>query len=132
MTNNNNFTKLEIILFLQNDNIIVINMVAIIIVIIVFLFIIINTFVTNAVQYYCFRSQGKSNMFCSIVSFISAGLMRKQTREARHRCFGHAWRKYDGYQEKDAEDGTARKEETGKDQKKIYGCGERGHGKWAK
>ena len=31
------------------------------------------------------------------------------------------------YWEKDAEDGVARKEETGKAKKDIYGCGERGH-----
>ena len=30
--------------------------------------------------------------------------------------------------EKDAEDGVARKEETGKAKKDVYGCGERGHG----
>ena len=29
---------------------------------------------------------------------------------------------------KDAEDGVARKEETGKAKKEVYGCGERGHG----
>ena len=28
----------------------------------------------------------------------------------------------------DAEDGVARKEETGKAKKEVYGCGERGHG----
>ena len=28
---------------------------------------------------------------------------------------------------KDAEDGVARKEETGKAKKEVYGCGERGH-----
>ena len=32
------------------------------------------------------------------------------------------------YWEKDAEDGVARKEETGKAKKEVYGCGERGHG----
>ena len=31
------------------------------------------------------------------------------------------------YWEKDAEDGTARKEETGKAKNEVYGCGERGH-----
>ena len=29
---------------------------------------------------------------------------------------------------KDAEDGVAMKEETGKTKKEVYGCGERGHG----
>ena len=29
---------------------------------------------------------------------------------------------------KDAEDGVARKVETGKAKKEVYGCGERGHG----
>ena len=29
---------------------------------------------------------------------------------------------------KDAEDGVARNEETGKAKKEVYGCGERGHG----
>ena len=33
-----------------------------------------------------------------------------------------------GIWEKDAEDGVARKEETGKAEKEVYGCGERGHG----
>ena len=32
------------------------------------------------------------------------------------------------YWEKYAEDGVARKEETGKAKKEVYGCGERGHG----
>ena len=32
------------------------------------------------------------------------------------------------YREKDAEDGVARIEETGKAKKEVYGCGERGHG----
>ena len=32
------------------------------------------------------------------------------------------------YWEKDAEDGIASKEETGKVKKDFYGCGERGHG----
>ena len=32
------------------------------------------------------------------------------------------------YWEKDAEDGVARKEETGKAKKVVYGFGERGHG----
>ena len=32
------------------------------------------------------------------------------------------------YWEKDAEDGLARKKETGKAKKEVYGCGERGHG----
>ena len=32
------------------------------------------------------------------------------------------------YWEKDAEDGVARKEETGKAKKEVYGFGERGHG----
>ena len=30
--------------------------------------------------------------------------------------------------EKDAKDGVAGKEETGKGKKEVYGCGERGHG----
>ena len=33
-----------------------------------------------------------------------------------------------GILEKYAEDGVARKEETGEAKKEIYGCGERGHG----
>ena len=33
------------------------------------------------------------------------------------------------YCEKDAEDGTARKRETGKAKKEVYGCSERGHGR---
>ena len=32
------------------------------------------------------------------------------------------------YWENDPEDGVARKEETGKAKKQVYGCGERGHG----
>ena len=43
--------------------------------------------------------------------------------------FGHVPRKDDGcYRERDAEDGVARKEETGKAKKEVYGCGEKGHG----
>ena len=33
-----------------------------------------------------------------------------------------------GISGKDALDGAARKEETGKAEKEVYGCGERGHG----
>ena len=32
------------------------------------------------------------------------------------------------YWEKDADDGVSRKEEKGKTEKEVYGCGERGHG----
>ena len=38
----------------------------------------------------------------------------EKIREATLRWFGHVPRKDDAYWEKDAEDGTARKEETGK------------------
>ena len=57
------------------------------------------------------------------------GRVGEKTREARLRWYGHVLRKHDGYYwEKDAEDGVARKEETGKAKKEVYGCGERGHG----
>ena len=53
------------------------------------------------------------------------GRFGEKTREARLRWYGHVLRKY---WEKDAEDGVARKEETGKAKKEVYGCGERRHG----
>ena len=57
------------------------------------------------------------------------GKFGEKTREARLIWYGHLRRKDDGYTgKKDAEDGVARKEETGKAKKKVYGCGERGHG----
>ena len=52
-----------------------------------------------------------------------------KTREERLRWYGHLRRKDDGvYWEMGAEDGVARKEETGMAKKEVYGCGERGHG----
>ena len=54
------------------------------------------------------------------------GRFGEKTREARLRWYGHVLRK-GVYWEKDAEDGVARKEETGKAKKKVYGCGEGGH-----
>ena len=58
------------------------------------------------------------------------GKFGEKTREARLRWYEHLRRKDDGYinWEKDAEDGVARKEETGKTKKEVYGLGERGHG----
>ena len=57
------------------------------------------------------------------------GKFGEKTREARLRWYGNLRRKDDGYNwEKDAEDGVARKEETWKAKKEVYGCGERGHG----
>ena len=56
------------------------------------------------------------------------GKFGEKPREARLRWYGHLRRKDYGYWEKDAEDGVARKEETGKAKKAVYGCGERGHG----
>ena len=53
----------------------------------------------------------------------------EKTREARLWWFGHCTEeRYRVYWEKDAEDGAARKEETGK-AKEVYGCAERGHGR---
>ena len=58
-----------------------------------------------------------------------AGRFGEKTREARRRWYGHVLSKDDGYiWEKDAEDGVAKKDETGKAKKDVYGCGERGHG----
>ena len=53
------------------------------------------------------------------------GKFGEKTREARLRWYGHLRRVY---WEKDAEDGVARKKETGKAKKEVYGCAERGHG----
>ena len=47
------------------------------------------------------------------------GRFGEKPREARMRWV---------YWGKDAGDGVARKEETGKAKKEVYGCGERGHG----
>ena len=57
------------------------------------------------------------------------GRVGEKTREAKLWWYGHVRRKDDGwvYWEKGAEDGVARKEETGKAKKEVYGCGERGH-----
>ena len=52
----------------------------------------------------------------------------ERKHERQDRWYGHLWRKDDGYWEKNAKDGVARKEETGKAKKEVYGCGERGHG----
>ena len=57
------------------------------------------------------------------------GKFGEKTREARLRWYGHLRRKDDGYiGRRMLEDGVARKEDTGKDKKEVYGCGERGHG----
>ena len=59
------------------------------------------------------------------------GRFGEKTREARLGWFGRLRRKDDGYIGRRmliAEDGVARKEETGKAKKEVYGCGERGHG----
>ena len=47
--------------------------------------------------------------------------------KASLKWYGCVLRKDDGYWEKDAEDGVARKDESGKAKKEVYGCGERGH-----
>ena len=51
-----------------------------------------------------------------------AGRFGEKTREARLRWYGHVLRKDDPWLhwEKDAEDGTARKAETGKAKKEVY------------
>ena len=53
---------------------------------------------------------------------------RENTRGKTEVVWLYVRRKDDGFWEKDAEDGVARKEETGMDQNDVYGCGERGHG----
>ena len=56
------------------------------------------------------------------------GKFGEKTREARQMVWTPTEERWWVYWEKDAEDGVARKEETGKAKKEVYGCGERGHG----
>ena len=56
------------------------------------------------------------------------GKFGEKTREARLRWYGHLRRKDDGYIGRRMPDGVARKEETGKAKKEVYGCSERGYG----
>ena len=79
--------------------------------------------------WYCMRKLGVAEKYVRIVqdvyedSTAAVRCARGKTEVVwtctEERCWVH-W-------EKDADDGAARKEETGKAQKEVYGCGKRGN-----